>query len=124
IFAWHCAAGDSRMHDWEITVWRPLLRVLGALDCPLHEAIADALLLEPDALTEPVMAQVVEQLALISREPVRLARISILRRLADPQVPVRHQRLPVHQQGAGVRKRLTQPVQDAEAMGIDVAPVP
>lgn len=83
---------------------------------PYH-AEADAFLFEADLGADPVVSQVVVQVALGRSQPIEIA--ADWRVLMDPQRLVVHQRGAVHQQRLGVRDDRAELVEYPEAVRVD-----
>src|ERR1019366_8340090 len=88
---------------------------------PFEPAIGNALLLQADTLAQTVVPEVVVELVFGGSQT---REFGIERRaFPDPKRLMNEQRLAVHQKRLRVREQHTQPVQDVEAVGIDVAPI-
>ena len=87
----------------------------------LHPTEPDPFLLQPQARSQAVVAQVVKQRALLCRQPWQIARERL--RLFAPVIGVGQQRVAVHQQGLNMGQRGAQLVEDGETMRVNVAPV-
>src|SRR5450631_572685 len=88
---------------------------------PEEPTIRNALLLQPDALAQTIVAQIVVERPFRGIQAPQFAIVRVA--LPNPERRVFQQRLPVHQKRLRVPEQRPQAVQDMEAVGIDVAPI-
>ncbi len=93
-------------------------KMLKAMSQPVE---ADVLLLQPQSRANAVVAQIIVEFALLGCQSVQVRDQGLV--FFSPDGGVRIKGYPVHQERLHVAKVDAQMIQDAKAMGIDIAPV-